>query len=204
MNTMLLLTRKQQQILDFIRQQTRSGIVPTLREIQKRFKFASPSAVSGHLRLLEKKGALQRESGRSRNITLTGAKPVNFLEVPILGMIPAGLPADQEQISNRCISVDLDALSIPKNARMFALECRGDSMINAGILDKDVVVMEFKEARNKDIVAALIDGECTLKRYLVQRGKPFLRAENPKYPDLIPAQELVIQGVMRALIRTIK
>ncbi|MEO6846849.1 MAG: repressor LexA, partial [Chthoniobacterales bacterium] len=94
MNTMLLLTRKQQQILDFIRQQTRSGIVPTLREIQKRFKFASPSAVSGHLRLLEKKGALQRESGRSRNITLTGAKPVNFLEVPILGMIPAGLPAD--------------------------------------------------------------------------------------------------------------
>ncbi|MEO6845776.1 MAG: transcriptional repressor LexA [Chthoniobacterales bacterium] len=201
---MPILTRKQQQIVDFIRQQTRGGIVPTLREIQKRFKFASPSAVSGHLRLLEKKGAIHREAGRSRNIILPGTKPINFLEVPILGMIPAGLPADQEQTSNRCISVDLDALSIPKNARMFALESRGDSMINAGILDKDVVVMEFKEARNKDIVAALIDGECTLKRYLVQRGKPFLRAENPKYPDLIPAQELVIQGVMRALIRTIK
>jgi repressor LexA len=64
--------------------------------------------------------------------------------------------------------------------------------------------VEFCEPRSGDIVAALIDGETTLKRYLVQRGKPFLRAENPKYPDLIPAQELVIQGVFRALIRTDK
>jgi repressor LexA len=66
------------------------------------------------------------------------------------------------------------------------------------------VILEFKEPRNKDIVAALIDGETTLKRYVVQRGKPFLRAENPKYPDLIPAQELVIQGVMIALFRVMK
>ena len=57
------------------------------------------------------------------------------------------------------------------------------------------------EPRNRDIVEALIDGDVTLKRYIVQRGRPFLRAENPKYPDLIPAQELVIQGVFRALIR---
>ena len=75
-------------------------------------------------------------------------------------------------------------------------------MKDASIVEGDVVIMEFCEPRSGDIVAALIDGETTLKRYLVQRGKPFLRAENPKYPDLIPAQELVIQGVFRALIRT--
>ena len=74
-------------------------------------------------------------------------------------------------------------------------------MVDAGILDRDVVILELAEPRNRDIVAALIDGETTLKRYLVQKNRPFLRAENPKYPDLIPAQELVIQGVFRALSR---
>jgi repressor LexA len=74
-------------------------------------------------------------------------------------------------------------------------------MVDAGILDRDVVILELAEPRHRDIVAALIDGETTLKRYLVQKNRPFLRAENPKYADLIPAQELVIQGVFRALIR---
>ena len=77
-------------------------------------------------------------------------------------------------------------------------------MVNAGIHEGDTVILEFKEPRNNDIVAALIDGETTLKRYLSQQGKPFLRAENPKYPDLIPARELVIQGVMIALFRVVK
>ena len=71
----------------------------------------------------------------------------------------------------------------------------------AGILSGDVVVLEFREPRNGEVVAALIDGETTLKRYVVQRGKPFLKAENPRFPNLIPAQELVIQGVQVALLR---
>ncbi len=77
-------------------------------------------------------------------------------------------------------------------------------MVDAGIYEGDTVIMEFKEPRNKDIVAALIDGETTLKRYVAQKGQQFLRAENAKYPDLIPAQELVIQGVMIALFRVVK
>ena len=77
-------------------------------------------------------------------------------------------------------------------------------MVNAGIHENDTVILEFKEPRNQDVVAALIDGETTLKRYVLQRGKPFLKAANPKYPDLIPAQELVIQGVMIALFRLVK
>jgi repressor LexA len=75
-------------------------------------------------------------------------------------------------------------------------------MIGAGILERDVVILEHAAPRNRDIVAALIDGDVTLKRYLIDHGQPFLRAENPLYPDLIPARELVIQGVFRALIRT--
>ena len=87
------------------------------------------------------------------------------------------------------------------NAKLFALRVRGDSMIDASILDRDIVFLTPREARPNDIVAALIDGESTLKRYLVQRGRPFLRAENPRYPDLVPATELVIQGVMVGLLR---
>lgn len=97
--------------------------------------------------------------------------------------------------------VELDTLGIPKNARTFALKVRGDSMIGAHILDGDIVILELKLPSHGRVVAALIDGESTLKTFLVRAGKPYLRAENPNYPNLIPAQELVIQGVMVALLR---
>jgi len=81
------------------------------------------------------------------------------------------------------------------------LKVRGDSMIGAGIHDGDLAVLEFKEPRHSDVVAALIDGETTLKRYVYSHGRPFLKAENPQFPNLMPVRELVIQGVMVALIR---
>ena len=197
------LTTRQSQILSFIRESVHEkGITPSLREIMARFGFTSPATVSSHLDLLEKKGAIHRQAGRSRNITLPGVKPrPALMEIPLYGMIPAGIPEDQEQQSDRCITVDPETIQLPRSVRTFALEVRGDSMIGAGILHRDVVIMELAEPRNRDIVAALIDGDVTLKRYLIQQGRPFLRAENPDYPDLIPAQELVIQGVFRALIR---
>lgn len=74
-------------------------------------------------------------------------------------------------------------------------------MIDAHICHGDTVILEVREPRKGDIVAALIDGETTLKRYLVENGKPFLRAENADFPDLIPARELVIQGVLVGLLR---
>lgn len=200
-----MLTERQQEILDFIRDQQRThGVTPSTREIQGHFGFASQTAVVSHLQALERKGALQRRPGKARALVLADAPRVPMLDIPIYGTIPAGLPADQQQESEGCLSVDLDTIRLPRGARVFALKVRGDSMVNAGILNGDVVVLEFKEARNGDIVAALIDGETTLKRYVVQRGKPFLKAENPRYPDLIPAQELVIQGVQVALFRTMR
>lgn len=121
--------------------------------------------------------------------------------VLVLGGIQAGVPVTETPRPDRLDDFDMDSLRIPKNTRTFALKVRGDSMINAGIHPGDVVILEFKDPRNKDIVAALIDGESTLKRYIVQRGVPFLKADNPAYPSLIPAQELVIQGVLVAVLR---
>jgi repressor LexA len=197
------LTPRQSQILSFIQEcVNEKGTTPSLREIMAQFGFTSPATVAGHLDLMEKKGAIRRQAGRSRNIILPEFKSrSSFVEIPLYGMIPAGIPEGQEQQSDRCITVDPETILLPRTARTFALEVRGDSMIGAGILHRDVVIMELAEPRNRDIVAALIDGDVTLKRYLIQEGKPFLRAENPDYPDLVPACELVIQGVFRALIR---
>jgi len=114
------------------------------------------------------------------------------------------MPFTEQHGDKECQTVDIGSLAIPRNARTFALRVCGDAMINAGIFEGDTIILEFKEARNRDVVAALVDGATTLKRYVVQRGKPYLRAENPKYPDLIPAQELVIQGVAIALYRTMR
>lgn len=198
------LTPRQSEILSFIREGAEErGVIPSVREIMARFGFTSPATVASHLDLLEKKGVIGREPGRSRNIILKDFAPrPKLLEVPLYGMIPAGIPEGQEQQSDRCITVDPGSIRLPRNARTFALEVSGDSMIGAGIHERDVVILEHAEPRNRDIVAALIDGDVTLKRYLVEKGVPFLRAENPHYPDLIPARELVIQGVFRALIRT--
>lgn len=177
--------------------------MPSLREMQAHFGFSSPFAVTRHLAALETKGFLQRAQGRARSMVLKqDFTPARWRSIPLLGAIPAGLPSDQQEESDRCISVDVEMFGLSKSANTFALEVRGDSMIGAGILDRDVVVLEKTEPRHRNIVAALIDGETTLKRYLLEGGAPFLRAENPKYPDLIPADELIIQGVFRALIRT--
>jgi repressor LexA len=201
-----MFTERQQEILDFIReQQDLRGMTPTTAEIMERFGFASPNAVTSHLQALERKGALLREPNKARGLVLADSyRDRAMVEIPIYGTIPAGLPADERQQADGCISVDVETLRLPKGARVFALKVRGESMTGAGILSGDVVVLEFREPRNGEVVAALIDGETTLKRYVVQRGKPFLKAENPRFPNLIPAQELVIQGVQVALLRVLK
>src|SRR5437868_14180265 len=100
------------------------------------------------------------------------------------------------------VSLDHHSSNVSKTHGTFALRVSGDSMIGAHILDGDIVILEqSKEVHNGDIVAALIDDETTLKRYVVDRGRPYLKAENPRYPNLSPARELEIQGVMVSLVR---
>lgn len=199
------LTAQQSSILEFIQGfRERRGVSPTQREIQEHFGFASRFSVVKHLAALRRKGLFDETDGRARGLvptteTLSGS----LMNIPLLGMIPAGMPTDQVEETGRSLAVDAATLGLSRTAKTFALEARGDSMIDAGILDRDVVILEMREPRHRDIVAALIDGETTLKRYLLENGRPFLRAENARYPDLIPARELIIQGVFRALIRTV-
>jgi len=200
------LTRRQQQIADYIdRSQRDGGGAPSYREIAAHFGFTSPGSVVNHVRALRRKGVLPEETGQARSLRvqspLAGLRK-RVADIPVYGAIPAGFPEDRRQEARGCVSMDIGTLGLRPTPRTFALEVRGDSMLGKCILDGDLVVLEHGlTPRNGDVVAALIDNESTLKTFLLNRGKPFLRAENPKYPDLIPAQELVIQGVMVALIR---
>jgi repressor LexA len=203
------LTRKQQQVLDFIQKWQRTeGTTPTFREIADQFGFRSLNSVTEHVRLLQKKGALATDPGKARSLRVVS--PLTKLrgrvaDIPLFGSIPAGLPQAREQEAEGCVSVDIESLGFKPTRNSFALRVTGDSMMGRHILAGDVVVLEHgPEPRNGQVVAALIDGESTLKTFVLKGGKPYLKAENPKYPDLIPAQELMIQGVFKALIRKAK
>ncbi|MGZ5021572.1 MAG: transcriptional repressor LexA [Chthoniobacterales bacterium] len=197
-----VLTDRQKDVLDFIQNEQREkGITPSTREIQKHFGFASQTSVMQYLDALQRKGFLDRHARKARAL-ITPVQKVRISDIPIFGQIPAGMAALTEQTIEGHISLDSRTANISKNVSTFALRVRGDSMINAHILDGDIVIMEDrKDVKSGDIVAALIDGETTLKRYVVEHGRPYLKAENPMYPNLIPARELRIQGVMVSLVR---
>ena len=203
------LTRRQQQILDFIQKSKETGgSMPSTREIAAHFGFRSPNAVTTHLRLMRKKGAISSEPRKARSLRVT--TPLQKFravvrDIPLYGTIPAGFADRREQDAEGCVSVDINSIGYKPTKNAFALRVTGESMIGRHILDGDYVILEHgPEPRNGDIVAALIDGDCTIKTYVVKAGKPYLKAENPKYPNLIPAQELVIQGVFRSLIRPVR
>jgi repressor LexA len=197
-----MLTERQRGILEFIQSEQREkGITPSTREIQHHFGFASQTSVMQYIATLERKGFLDRHARKARAL-ITPVQKVRITDVPIYGQIPAGMATLTEQTIEGHVSLDSRSVNASKNGKTFALRVRGDSMIDAHIVDGDIVILEDrKDVQNGDIVAALIDGETTLKRYVMEHGRPYLKAENPLYPDLVPARELRIQGVMVSLVR---
>src|SRR6185436_2623520 len=181
------------------------GVAPSFKEIADHFGFRSLTTVADHVRLIRQKGVLTSEPKQARSLRVIS--PLDALcnrvvNIPIYGAIPAGFADDRRQEAKGCVSIDIETLGVKPTPRTFALEVRGDSMIGKHIVDGDLVVLEHGlTPRPGDVVAALIDNESTLKTFVLERNKPFLRAENPRYPKLIPATELVIQGVMIALVR---
>jgi repressor LexA len=205
------LTDRQRQILEFIRhKQDSERLTPTFREIAAHFRFSSPNAALAHVQALRAKGVLKNLPGRARSLqvvdpTVSGQPRPQVISVPIYGSIPAGLPQDTTQDEEGCVLIDIETLGIKPSARTFGLKVQGDSMVGKNIVDGDIAIIEHgMEPRSGDVVAALIDGRVTLKTFVLQRGKPYLRAENPRYPTLIPQEELQIQGVMVALVRRCK
>ena len=161
-----MLTERQDQILDFVKTHQRThGVPPSTRQIGRQLD-SSQATVMGHLRALAKKSQLEKLADGKWGLKAAGVQ-THLFEAPIYGSIPAGLPAMQEQTPDETITVD-PALFGVRRARpdhFWFLRVRGDSMIDAHILDGDLVALERREPRPGDIIAALVDEtETTLKR----------------------------------------
>jgi repressor LexA len=197
-------SNSQQMVLSFIEQyQGENQRPPTIREIQDHCGFKSPRAVSYILEKLEEARLIIRRA-HSRGVQLT--KPsATFpgVQLPLFASIPAGLPENFDgSEATETLRFIPTTLGISNPGKAFAVRVRGDSMIDAGIFSGDIVVLEQKEARTGDIVAALIDGENTLKRLIRENGRVYLKAENKDYPNLDPVEKLDIQGVVVSVLRT--
>lgn len=199
---------RQQRILLTIRDWVvRYGYAPSTREIGEAVGLRSPSSVSKHLASLEEKGFLRRGTVVSRPIDVRAflQEPQardsgDSVPVPVVGDIAAGTPILAEE------HVD-DVLTLPRElagrGTVFALRVRGDSMIDAAICDGDtVVVRQQSEAHSGQIVAAMIDGEATVKVYRRRNGHVYLEPRNPAY-DVIDGDEAVVLGVIVSVLRSV-
>jgi len=201
-----MLTERQEEILEFIRQfQQEHHLPPSTREIQRHFGFASQTTVMGHLQALSAKQQLSKLADRKWGLKAQEVQGQLFA-LPVYGAIPAGLPAMQEQSAEETLQVDPAVFGVrrPKPHQYWALRVQGDSMIDAHILDGDLVVLERRDPKPGDIVAALVDEtNTTLKRLVRANGRPVLRAANKRYKDIVP-ERLESQGVVVGVIRRVK
>lgn len=195
---MIKLTPRQQEILDFIRNSLEVlGAPPTRAEIANAFGFASHNAAEEHLKALAKKGVVVLEPGSARGIRL-----VEQLGLPLIGSVAAGSPIlAVENVQGR-YAVDA---SLFKPRADFLLRVRGLSMINAGIMEGDLLaVHRCGEAHNGQIVVARLDDDVTVKRFRQHGSVVELAAENPDFEPIIVdtrIQPLAIEGVVVGLIR---
>jgi len=192
------LTPKQEKVLNFIRKRVGERLPPTIREIGEELGFKSTGTVRDYLKALMQKGLVRRMNNKSRAIELT--ERASF-KIPIIGTIMAGKPnLAYEEIQGY---VDADDLFLGRLGfdDVFALRVKGDSMIDAGILDGDIAIIKKRpNADNNDIVAALLDNnEVTLKRLRSRAGKFHLEAANPNYAPIF--EEFKVIGKLITVIR---
>jgi repressor LexA len=185
------LTERQRQVLDFIRSfGERHGVPPTVREIGERFRFTARAAFD-HLRALERKGMLERRvTGKRASRTLVlpaqkGARRGEPSGIPVMGRIAAGTPITAVENQEDTLPLRPDWLPTG-GSDVFALRVQGDSMIDAHIMSGDLVVVRKQEtAGSGDIVAALLDGEATVKRFAREGGTVVLRPEHPTMKPIV-------------------
>ena len=202
------LTDRQTQVLKFIQGfKKEEGIAPTYREIAGYFGFRSTKAALDHVRALERKGFVRLHGNRSRSIEIVTPESASagyFASIPILGTIPAGKPETKEENRSDTITIGETILGRSKEHRLFALKVTGESMTGRNICDEDWVIADADATPNEgEVVVALIDGDTTLKTLAKKKRHYYLKSENPNYPDWIPMEEMIVQGVVKALIRRI-
>jgi repressor LexA len=209
------LTERQRQILDYILATVRQrGYPPAVREIGEAVGLSSPSTVHSHLSTLARSGFIRRDPSKPRAIevidveTLAGdddmalhRAPVR--DVPLVGRIAAGSPILAEQDIEEIYPLPTELVG---NDPVFMLQVRGDSMIDVGIFDRDyVVVRRQPDARDGQLVAALVEGEeATVKRLQRMDGRVILRAENRDYPPMVFTEGVQILGVVVAVLRRVE
>lgn len=206
------LTERQKEILEYLAQYIgNNGYAPSVREIANHFGFGSPSAAKKHLDTLARKGYLNASNNISRGISLksdadTDHDPVikreSVINVPVVGRVAAGLPILAEE--NLEGSIVIDSMFVRTTDDCYALKVKGESMINAGIYEGDIVVVSPKKSvHNYDIIVAMVDGEATVKRYIRKDGQTLLMPENEAYPviEVKPTSDFSIAGKVVGVLR---
>ncbi len=200
---MAALTGRQQQVYDFlVACVAENGYPPTLQEIAAELGVAGNLGVLRHLAALERAGLIRRSRGSSRGISLTGRSGAASPLLPLVGTVRAGRPQLAQEDIDGYVSVDA---SLVKSPDSFLLRVRGDSMIEAHIVDGDLAVVRPQPtAENGEIVVAMIDGEATLKRFYHEGDRIRLQPENASLaPLIVPAgtADVVIVGKVTGLCR---
>ena len=202
------ITNKQAETLKFIKKyKAKYGFSPSVREICKGMDLKSPATVHSHLKQLEEKGLISKVSNKFRTIELLvdneyEDKSEKLIKVPLLGKISCGNPIEAIEQPNEFF--DLPASLVPKKENVFTLKCSGESMINVGIYDKDIVIIKKQQvAKNGEIVAAVTDdNEVTLKTFYKENDHIRLQPENDTMsPIILPNCKIL--GVAIGLYRKI-
>lgn len=202
------LTKKQTAFYDFILSYTReNGFAPTQKEIKEFFNFKSFGSVQRYLKYLVDANLIELDWNARRGIKLIGQKkqeldPSQFEEVPLLGDVAAGIPI--EAIENPSQSITIPAHMIRSSSKHFALKVKGDSMIEDGIFEEDLIIVKHQATANQgQTVVAVVDGEATVKRYKKHQNKIELIPANSSMDSIWvnPEQNFQIAGVLVGLIR---
>jgi SOS regulatory protein LexA len=197
-----MLTKKQTQVLDFVKNYTaKNRYAPSLEEIKRKFKLASVSTSHYYISKLQDAGFLNKEHNQPRAVSAVGAK--QMIEIPILGAIAAGQPIEAIEVSDETITIAKD--EIGKQGKHYALRVQGSSMIDEGIFDGDIVVIRKQDAaeNGQTVVAVIDDNKATLKKLYRENGKFRLQPANPTlFP--IYRNEVEVRGVVVKIIRNLE
>ena len=201
------LSERQKELLNFITKQIREHkLPPSISEMAQYMEVKSKNAVAKMLNTLQELGYI-KTNGKARGIevlnSLGESLQKGFIKVPLLGHVQAGSPhLAEEHIEDW---INLPQTLIKGRRDVFLLRVRGDSMINAGIFEGDLVIVRpVREAKNNDIVIALLHDEATVKRYIQIKNRAYLKAENPDYKNIYPKEDWMIQGKVVGVIRNLE
>ena len=196
-----MLTKKQKLVLDFVKQyEKKQGYSPSLEEIQRHFKLASVSTAHFHIKQLQKKGVLTKEEKQGR--TISAMKEKKTLEIQLVGNIAAGQPIEAIEMSDETVTVPRSDIKLP--FQHYALRVKGDSMIEDGIFNDDIVVIRSQKTADdgQTVVAIIDDNQATLKKIFKEKGKIRLQPANKNLRPFF-RKKVEVRGIVEKIIRTL-